>query len=133
MIANFSPVKPLVAVLALVLLAVMAQPADAQSRKLERRLVRISEVMGALHYLRGACYRPERTQWRSQFDLLLKQYRPQIALRNQMTDAFHGSYVYHQRNFNGCNGNTAAEASILAEEGERLSRKLANMFDDRNW
>ncbi len=120
--------KPSVVLIALALIVALPVPADAQSTRLERRLVKISEVMGALHYLRGACYRPERTQWRSEFDLLLKQYRPSTSLRNRMNDAFHGAYVYHQRNYAGCTQDTAYRASKMADDGERLARKLANMF-----
>lgn len=104
--------------------ALVAPEAEAQSNRAQRDLVRLSEILGSLHYLRGNCVRSERNEWQRSFERLLVLQNPSAALKKNMNGAFNNAYNYYHRNYPTCDPVAARVARDLARDGERLSKSL---------
>ena len=104
----------------------LAAPDDAhaQTSGQRRQMVKIAEIMGGLHHLRGACYPPEREEWRISFYRMLDLQKPDEYFRKNLVGAFQESYAKHRARYPGCDHRTAKRAAKLAERGERLAQEL---------
>lgn len=109
---------------ALAILVAMPQNADAQTSGQRRQMIKIAEIMGGLHHVRGACYPPEREEWRISFYRMLDLQKPDEFFRKNLVGAFQNSYAEHRARYPACDHRTAERAAKLAERGERLSQKL---------
>lgn len=98
--------------------------AHAQTSGQRRQMVKIAEVMGGLHHVRGACYPPEREEWRISFYRMLDLQKPDEYFRKNLVGAFQQSYAEHRARYPVCDQSAAARAAKLAERGERLAQEL---------
>jgi len=118
-----------IVVLALAFTWVSIDPAAAQTNRQRRQMIKLAEVMGGLHHVRGACYRPEQNEWRVSFYRMLDLQNPDRYFRARLVEAFQSSYAEHRRRYGPCDQSAARRAAKLAQEGEELSREL--MFEYR--
>lgn len=101
-----------------------ALPARAAEAPFETRLLRLSEILGSLHYLRNLC--GERTnQWRDEMESLLTSENPEPAMRARYVSSFNSGY----RSFGAAYATCTQSARLAAEryrvEGQALSRDIA--------
>lgn len=103
--------------------------ADAQTSKHRRQMSKIASILGGLHHVRGACYPPEREEWRISFYQMLEYQNPEPRFRNQLVASFQNAYNEHRNSYPNCDHRAARRASKLAQDGERVSKNL--MFNYR--
>jgi uncharacterized protein (TIGR02301 family) len=115
-----------------VLLAI-AVPAGAQEQNTpyEQKLMRLSEVLGAMHHLRNICGASEGQLWRDQMIRLLDAEAPSPARRARLVRQFNKGYQTYQRSYQTCTDSANLEASKFASEGALLSQALA--FERANY
>ena len=83
--------RPIVAVLAVVLLAPL--PAAANDTKpYDDKLMRLSEILGAVHYLRELCGANEGQQWRDRMQELVTAEGSSALRRVRLTNSFNQGY-----------------------------------------
>lgn len=119
----------LLAVLAVLVAAVAAEPALAQVRSAD--LVTLSRVFGELHHIRRTC-EPEREAdaWRNRMRRLVELEEPGADLRAQMVEAFNGGFRAAEARFPYCDRdarNSAAASAALAEDV--TARLMAPLYD----
>lgn len=114
----------LVCALCAALCVALSTGTAAQSSQARRELVRLSEILGSLHHLRGNCLRSEHNEWQQSYQRLLRLQNPGTGLKHEMNQAFNSGYNYYHRNYPSCDPNAAQVARDLAREGERLSKTL---------
>jgi uncharacterized protein (TIGR02301 family) len=114
----------------LIIAALGSQPALAQdgAAPFDGELQRMSEILGALHYLRGICGNNEGNKWRSEMQALVDAETPSGERRARMIAAFNRGYNGFQQTYRTCTpaANTAIRRHV--EEGARISRDLTARY-----
>jgi uncharacterized protein (TIGR02301 family) len=91
-------------------------------------LARLSEILGALHYLRGICNSKEGQKWREQMEALVEAEAPTGERRQRMVASFNRGYRGFQQTYRSCT--PAADIAIrrYLEEGARISRDITARY-----
>jgi uncharacterized protein (TIGR02301 family) len=101
-----------------------ALPARALEAPFETRLLRLSEVLGSLHYLRNLC--GDRTnQWRDEMEALLAAESPEPAMRARYISSFNSGYRSFGAAYTTCTQSARVAAERYRVEGATLSREIA--------
>jgi uncharacterized protein (TIGR02301 family) len=120
--------KPLTIVLCFSLL--LAAPARAVEgvAPFDNDLARLSEILGALHYLRGICNSKEGLKWREQLEALVDAEAPTGDRKQRMVASFNRGYRGFQQTYRNCT--PAADIAIrrYLEEGARISRDITARY-----
>ncbi|CUA95057.1 TIGR02301 family protein [Pannonibacter indicus] len=115
------------AVLMLAALPVRAQ--DPQSEApYERQLLRLSEILGALHFLRPLCGRDDAPSWRERMeDLLAAEMQGEVRKRRHI-ERFNLGYRGFSSVYQSCTPAARAAMNAYVQEGEKLSRDVAARY-----
>ena len=92
-------------------------------------LMRLSEILGGLHYLRGLCNPDEGPKWRSQMQALLDAEAPADSPRRaHMMASFNRGYRGFQQAYRSCT--PAADLAIrrYLDEGAKISREVTARY-----
>ena len=102
-----------------------APAATSTEKTYQQKLLRLSEVLGAMHHLRGICGAREGQLWREQMIRMLDAEAPSPTRRAQLVRNFNKGYRFHQKSFRTCTDSASIEAQKFAAEGRQLSQSLA--------
>ena len=111
------------------ILAAPARAAEEAPAPFEGQLLRLSEILGGLHYLRGLCNPNEGQKWRGQMQALLDAEAPAGTTRRaQMMASFNRGYHGFQQVYRTCT--PAADLAIrrYLEEGAKISRDVTARY-----
>lgn len=92
-------------------------------------LMRLSEILGGLHYLRGLCNPNEGPKWRTQMQALLDAEAPAGSPRRaHMMASFNRGYRGFQQSYRSCT--PAADLAIrrYLDEGAKISREVTARY-----
>lgn len=106
-------------------------PALAQNTaavQFENSLTRLSEILGALHYLRGICGANEGQKWRNEMQALVDAEAQGGERKARLTAAFNRGYRGFQQNYRACT--PAAEVVIrrYLDEGSKIARDMTARY-----
>lgn len=116
---------------ALVLLLLSALPAAAAADgdpPYEASLIRLSEILGALHYLRPLCGAEEPTLWRDQMEALLAAEEPPPERRGRIVNAFNHGYSSFAALYRTCTAAASTAVERYMAEGARLTRDITTRY-----
>jgi uncharacterized protein (TIGR02301 family) len=124
-----APILSLSAALIGALLAVPA-PAGAQAADppYEGQLLRLSEILGALHYLRPLCGADESQMWRQQMEELIAAEEPNDRRRARLTDRFNLGYSSFASVYRTCTPAAAAAVDRYQREGVKITRDITARY-----
>jgi uncharacterized protein (TIGR02301 family) len=112
--------------LALALLLAAAPAAAQTAAPHEKELLRLSELLGALHYLRPLCDAPEGGAWRTRMAALLDaESGAPPALRERMAGAFNRGYDTAHQGYRVCTPRATILARRYLDEGATLAEEVA--------
>lgn len=115
----------------LILLAGLAMPmangAHAADSPFEANLVRLSEVLGSLHFLRNLCGEPT-DAWIAHMERLLEAEDPDEVRRAKFIASFNAGYGAFEVNYTRCTPSAIEAISRYMKEGEQLTRDTAARF-----
>jgi uncharacterized protein (TIGR02301 family) len=115
-----------VALAALIALAPAANAQTAQTgeRPYDTQLLRLAEILGAVHYLRELCGAGEEQTWRLQMkELLVAEGTP--ALRKaQFIESFNKGYRSYSRTYRTCNKSAIITINRFMEQGNAITGAL---------
>lgn len=118
--------------IAALVLTLSAPPARAQSvnSALDDGLARLSEIMGALHYLRGICQASEGNRWRTEMQALLDAEGNNADRKARMLASFNRGYASYQQTYRTCT--PAAEVAVkrYLDEGVKLARDVTARYSN---
>lgn len=125
-------------VLAFVLVLALAAPAFAQddaekadrqepTPAYERQLLRLSEIMGAVHYLRGLCG-GEGENWRDDMAALLEAEAPSPERRARLVSRFNRGYHGFAASYSNCTDSALVILDRYMTEGAELAQDIANRY-----
>jgi uncharacterized protein (TIGR02301 family) len=114
----------------LLMLAAAGMPARAQevSAPFDADLQRLSEILGALHYLRGICGANEGPKWRNEMQALVDAEAPSGERRGRLITSFNRGYRGFQQTYRTCT--PAADTAIrrYLEEGAKIAREVTARY-----
>lgn len=103
-----------------------AQPALAQQRlsAYDADLMRLAEILGAVHYLRDICGAGEGHLWRQKMEQLIAAEQPDPQQKRRMVAHFNHGYRSFSEIYRTCTGAATRVANRYIREGAELARKL---------
>lgn len=107
-----------------------APAARPQPPGYERDLLRLSEVMGALAFLRTMCGAADGPQWRERMATLMESEARDADTRARIAGAFNQGYRAFAVTYRTCTPAAQAAVSRYLAEGERLTRAIAGRFGE---
>ncbi len=125
-----SPVmtRRLALILCLLILAAPPAPAADSGDAFEADLQRLSEILGALHYLRDVCGAKEGAKWRSEMQALMDAEAQAPERRAKLVASFNRGFSGFQQTYRTCT--PAADVAIrrYLEEGAKIAREITARY-----
>ncbi|HET6322190.1 MAG TPA: TIGR02301 family protein [Hyphomicrobium sp.] len=110
--------------LALTLLAALPAAALPDSKPYDDRLLRLSEILGAVHYLRELCGADEGQQWRDRMSELLQAEGTSALRKARLTRSFNKGYQSYSRTYNTCSPSAQNAINRFLAEGATIADTL---------
>lgn len=105
-----------------------AQTTEGGAPPYEADMLRLAEMLGALHYIRPLCGAPEATRWRDEMQSLLNAEQPSDARRGQLSAAFNRGYESYRQVYRTCTPSAELASQRYLDAGAKLSRDIAARY-----
>lgn len=102
--------------------------AASDAKPYDDRLLRLSEILGAVHYLRELCGANEGQYWRDRMRDLMDAEGSTALRRAKLTRAFNQGYRSYSRTYNTCSPSAQTAINRFLSEGSELSDGLLKAF-----
>lgn len=102
--------------------APMAAPQD--NKPYDERLLRLSEILGAVHYLRELCGANEGQFWRERMEDLMASEGTSALRKAKLTRSFNQGYRSYSRTYNSCTASAQSAVSKFLAEGVEITETL---------
>jgi uncharacterized protein (TIGR02301 family) len=103
-------------------------PPQDQPAPYDRDLQRLSEILGALHFLRGICGSNEGQKWRDEAQTLIEAEAPNGDRHDQMVASFNRGYRGFQQSYRACTPAADTVIRRYLEEGAKLARDITARY-----
>ncbi|HWK34183.1 MAG TPA: TIGR02301 family protein [Hyphomicrobium sp.] len=110
--------------IALTLLTALPAVALPDSKPYDDRLLRLSEILGAVHYLRELCGADEGQQWRDRMSELLQAEGTSALRKARLTRSFNKGYQSYSRTYNTCSPSAQNAINRFLAEGATIADTL---------
>jgi uncharacterized protein (TIGR02301 family) len=119
----------LLALIAAAMLTGVASGAAAQgtatdSRPYDDKLMRLCEILGAVHYLRELCGSDEGQLWRDRMKELVDSEGSSALRRARLTRSFNNGYRSYSRTYNTCSTSAQTAITRFLAEGAEIAANL---------
>jgi uncharacterized protein (TIGR02301 family) len=109
--------------------AAMASGAAAQgtatdTRPYDDKLMRLCEILGAVHYLRELCGANEGQIWRDRMKELMDTEGSSALRRARLTRSFNNGYRSYSRTYNTCSASAQTAINRFLAEGAEIAANL---------
>jgi uncharacterized protein (TIGR02301 family) len=94
----------------------------------DRDLQRLSEILGALHFLRGICNSNEGQKWRGEAQALIDAEAPSGTRREQMVSSFNRGYRVFLQTYRSCTPAADIVIRRYLEEGAKIARDITARY-----
>jgi uncharacterized protein (TIGR02301 family) len=96
----------------------------ADSKPYDERLMRLSEILGAVHYLRELCGANDGQVWRDRMKELMDAEGSTALRRAKLTRSFNSGYRSYSRTYNSCTPSAQTAISRFLVEGSEIADGL---------
>jgi uncharacterized protein (TIGR02301 family) len=103
-------------------------PAQDEPAPYDPDLQRLSEILGALHFLRGICNSNEGQKWRNEAQALIDAEAPAGDRHDQMVASFNRGYRGFQQSYRTCTPAADAVIRRYLEEGAKIARDITARY-----
>ena len=106
-------------------------PASAQgmgtndTRPYDDKLLRLSEILGAVHYLRELCGANDGQVWRDRMRELMDTEGSSALRRARLTRSFNNGYRSYSRTYSTCSQSAQTAVNRFLAEGAEIASGLA--------
>jgi uncharacterized protein (TIGR02301 family) len=94
----------------------------------EADLQRLSEILGALHYLRGVCGANEGMKWRNEMQALMDAEAQAPERRAKMVASFNRGYSGFQQIYRTCTPAANLAIKRYLDEGTMIAREITARY-----
>ncbi len=98
--------------------------AVGDTKPYDERLFRLSEILGAVHYLRELCGADEGQVWRDRMTQLLQSEGSTALRRARLTRSFNKGYRSYSRTYNTCSPSAQSAINRFLSEGAQIAEGL---------
>jgi uncharacterized protein (TIGR02301 family) len=103
-------------------------PAPALQAPYDPQLLRLAEIMGALHYLGTLCDGPQMGAWRREMQALLDAEAPGGERRERLVQSFNRGFGGFERTYRTCTPAARLATRRFVEEGRRIVVDISSRF-----
>ena len=103
-------------------------PQQTQPAPYDHDLQRLSEILGALHFLRGMCGTNEGQKWRNEAQALIDAEAPVGDRHDQMVAGFNRGYRGFQQSYRTCTPAAGVAIRRYLEEGAKIARDITARY-----
>jgi uncharacterized protein (TIGR02301 family) len=93
-------------------------------------LMRLTEILGALQYLRTLCGAKEGQKWRNEMQALLDAEAQSGDRRNRLMGSFNRGYRGFQQTYRTCTPAAGVVVRRYLEEGAKISREITARYSN---
>jgi len=101
-----------------------AQGASSDTKPYDDKLMRLSEILGAVHYLRELCGANDGQKWRDQMRELMDTEGSSALRRAKLTRSFNNGYRSYSRTYNVCSQSAQTAIARFLTEGAEIAESL---------
>lgn len=101
-------------------------PPPPDDRPYDPKLLRLAEILGAVHYLRELCGAEEGQLWRNQMKDVLKNEGSTAVRRAKLVNSFNDGYRGYRRTYRTCTSSATLAITRFSTEGAQIAVALAN-------
>ena len=94
------------------------------TRPYDERLMRLSEILGAVHYLRELCGSSDGQAWRDRMKELMDAEGSTALRRAKLTRSFNNGYRSYSRTYNSCTSSAQTAITRFLSEGAEIADAL---------
>lgn len=105
-----------------------ASPAEAPPPIYEEQLLRLSEILGSLSFLRQLCGAPDSAAWRDEMSALLAAEQPGPLRRARLIGRFNHGFETFNAVYRSCTPSARLAISRYFGEGETLSNDVRSRY-----
>ena len=98
--------------------------AAPDTKPYDEKLMRLAEILGAMHYLRELCSANEGSTWRDKMKDLLDAEGATALRRARLTRSFNQGYRSYRRTYVSCTPTAQTSISRFMTEGVQISESL---------
>ena len=102
-----------------------AQSSPSDTRPYDDKLLRLSEILGAVHYLRELCGANDGQLWRDRMKELMDTEGSSALRRAKLTRSFNNGYRSYSRTYNTCSASAQTAVTRFLAEGAEIASTLA--------
>ncbi len=103
-------------------------PAQDQPALYDHDLQRLSEILGALHFLRGICNSNDGQKWRNEARALIEAEAPTGERHDQMVASFNRGYRGFQQSYRTCTPAANLVIRRYLKEGAKIARDITARY-----
>jgi uncharacterized protein (TIGR02301 family) len=103
-------------------------PPQIEAAPYDRDLQRLSEILGALHFLRGICPNYEGQDWRGEAQALIDAEAPAGNRHDQMVASFNRGYRGFQQSYRTCTPAAGVVMHRYLQEGASIAREITARY-----
>jgi len=103
-------------------------PSQDQPAPYDHDLQRLSEILGALHFLRGICNTNEGQKWRTEAQALIDAEAPSGNRHDEMVASFNRGYRGFQQSYRTCTPAADVVIRRYLEEGAKIARDITARY-----
>jgi uncharacterized protein (TIGR02301 family) len=100
-------------------------PPPPDDRPYDNKLMRLAEILGAVHYLRELCGAQEGQLWRDQMKEILKNEGTTAVRRAKLVNSFNDGYRGYRRTYRTCTQSATLATARFSTEGATIAASLA--------
>ena len=100
-------------------------PPPPDDRPYDAKLLRLAEILGAVHYLRELCGAAEGQTWRVQMEEIVKYEGTTAVRRAKLVNSFNDGYRGYRRTYRSCTESASLAIARFTEEGAQIAVVLA--------
>ncbi|WP_407048169.1 TIGR02301 family protein [Methyloraptor flagellatus] len=105
-----------------------AAAAPADGPPYDEQILRLAEIMGALHHLRPLCGADEGQMWRDKMNALIQAEEPAPDRRKRIIERFNRSYRALAEVYRTCTPAAREIVDQYLREGAKLSRDVVSRY-----
>jgi len=102
-----------------------ASATGEDAKPYDEKLLRLSEILGAVHFLRELCGADEGQRWRQQMADLVEADGGTPVRKVRLTNSFNKGYRSYRRTYQTCNSSAQNQLTRFLAEGAEVAKALS--------
>jgi uncharacterized protein (TIGR02301 family) len=105
-----------------------APPTAPAAPAYQADLLRLSEILGAIQFLRDLCATKEGPLWRDQMQALIDSEQPDDEAKARMIDRFNRGYESYRSVYRVCTDSARLAVDTYLQEGAQIAAEIAARY-----